>query len=114
MTSSLEQMKHPREMTTPEDIRREEWRFDFAPVGRSAQDDLQRTYRACFEADGQSSCNYRTYCNGLRVMFALAMHMCWPTTTPPSIVDGSRTSPGPSAFLRSGGKKLRDRNERIV
>jgi hypothetical protein len=60
MISSLEQMKHPREMTTPEYIRREKWCFDFASVGRSAHDDLQGPYRARFEADGQSSCNYRT------------------------------------------------------
>jgi hypothetical protein len=47
-------------MTTPEDIRREKWRFDSASFGRSGHDDLQRTYRSCFEADSQSSCNYRT------------------------------------------------------
>jgi hypothetical protein len=60
MTSSLEQMKHPREMTTPEDIRREEWRFGSSSFGRAGHDDLHRTCRACFEADGQSSSNYRT------------------------------------------------------
>src|ERR1019366_6782222 len=59
MTSSLEQMKHPREMTTPEYIRREKWRFDSFSFGRSGHDDLQGTYRGCFEADGQSSGNYR-------------------------------------------------------
>ena len=46
-------------MTTPEYIRREEWRFDSDSIGRSGHDDLQGTYRACFEADGQSSGNYR-------------------------------------------------------